>query len=1009
MSDFPWGKFSRRSRGIEKLESKEMLAANLGFQFDEDYILGYDSRQDKAGTVSVSQNQNAISLTGNTWKAVQLSYEVTPNTVIEFDFESTSEGEIHGIGIDADLSYEWKRDLFFAVYGTQSNVGNRDLEYFEGPGPKRYELPLGEYFQGFMNYLVFANDDDSQDPSSESQFSNLVIYEAGITQSIVSGNSINEDSLLLGDYPFLGYGGIAQYSRGEASLTDPRSVQLSGDTWQAMLFNYEVTPQTRLEFDFTASRQGDLQGIGIDTDLQRSEDDIWFRLQGDSDSFGIDGFDSLQTGAYQHYDIALGDYFQGRIKYLTFGNEDGRENPDAVSAFSNIRIYEGVIDYSAMPILSYGGTKQDGNGQVSASATGETLSLSGNTWKAIPYQYDVTPETVIEFDFSSNSEGELFGIGIDTDLELSHHDYWFTLRGSQQNFGIRDFMFQSPSINRYVLPIGEFYQGSIEYITFGNDHDVDNPTAQSSYSNLRVYEMGENSQTANFSYDVVIYAATPAGVMTAVEAAQQGKSVIILEPGSHVGGMMSSGLGHTDAKYRSAVGGLSREFFERVQEYYDQPAAWTAENPEDYDQYDPNADTMWRFEPHVAESIFEGFLDELFIPVVRQHRLDRDSGVLMNGQSITSIATEQDAIFEGKVFVDTSYEGDLMASAGVTYTIGREANNVYGETRNGVQPTNKLGAISPVDPYVVPGDPSSGLVYGVQAEQIAPTGTGDELIQAYNYRLTLSRDPSNQVPFEQPANYDESKYELLFRYYEAGNNANPFTGTHAMPNLKTDSNGAGVFTIDMIGANHDYVEASNVERELIVQEHKDYIQGLLWTMANHERIPVWKQNWISQFGLSADEFTDNGNWPYQLYVREARRMVSDYVITEANGLGTRFVEDSIGVATYNLDSHHAQRFVGSNGDVRGDGNVTLSIPAPFGISYRSIIPKTGEANNLIAPLAVSASHIAFGGIRMEPSYMVMGHAAGAAASLVIDTHTTVQDLDYSLLRQELLAGGQILE
>ena len=981
----------RKSR-IENLERRELLSGNTQVLFDLEYLHSYDRIQDRKGTVSVGDDSKSLELQGNNWKAVSLPYNITPDTIIEFDFESDSQGELHGIGIDSDLTLDLPTDVFFAIYGTQSLFRGHDLDPYPSTGVKRYRLPIGEYYQGHTNYLVFMNDHDVPDPTSVSKFSNVVIYEAGIR---------------LSSFPLVPHGGLEQARNGTAEIKpDGRTIELQGNIWESMLFSYDVTSRTRLAFDFTSSKEGELHGIGVDTDLQLSSEDTWFNLYGTQRTFGNRDYDNLGGETTRHYDIPLGEYTVGRINYIVFGNDHDVANPDSDSVFSNLRMYEAGIDFATAPLTSYG-RGQDREGSVEIEDDGTTLRMTGNLWKALPWRYEVTPETVLEFEFEQGAEGELHGIGIDNDLELSS-ETWFNLAGTQSSFGVRDYEKQHPGMHRYVIPIGRYFEGTMEYLVFGNDHDVPNPTGESTFSNVRIYEETENHHAPEFQYDIVVYAGTPAGITSAVQAAKLGKSVVIVEPNKHVGGMMSSGLGLTDASRRNAVGGLSQDFFQRIKSHYDDPLAWNIGDQASYSEYSATADTMWRFEPHVAEAVFEDMLAELFIPVIRQSRLNRESGVEKIGETISSIATETNLIFDGQVFIDASYEGDLMAASGVSYYVGREGNAVYGETLNGVQPSSFLEPPNPIDAYVVPGDPTSGLIPGVHATEIAETGSADHRTQAYNFRLTLTNDQSNMVPFEEPPNYDASQYELYLRLYEAGNRVTIFS-FHEMPNHKTDSNGASAFSIDVIGENYNYPEASYEERETIVRKHREYIQGLIWTAATHPRMPAWVRNLTSSYGYAADEYLDNDHFPFQMYVREARRMVSDYVMTEANGRGTRVAPNSIGLANYPMDSHYVQRYADADGQVRGEGAIFAHISEPFPISYQSIVPSVGETNNLIVPVAVSSSHVAFGAIRLEPSYMVLGQSAGTAAVIAIDGNTTVQDVDYAALRAQLIADGQIID
>jgi hypothetical protein len=363
------------------------------------------------------------------------------------------------------------------------------------------------------------------------------------------------------------------------------------------------------------------------------------------------------------------------------------------------------------------------------------------------------------------------------------------------------------------------------------------------------------------------------------------------------------------------------------------------------------------------------------------------------------------------MFIDATYEGDLLAAAGVTYTIGRESNDEYGETCNGVQKARNVKNhrfVVPVDPYIVPGDPASGLVSGIHGDAPGEESQADRRVQAYCFRMCMSNVSENRRPFPKPANYDEARYELLLRNFEAGDRRVPMHPL-MMPNGKTDTNNNGAFSTDNIGMNYDYPEASYGRRTEILHEHRDYQQGLMWTLANHPRVPAEVREEMEQWGLAKDEFTDNGNWPTEFYVREARRMVSDYVMTEHDTRLARQPEDSIGMGSYNLDSHNCQRYVDAAGHAANEGDVQVAPGGPYAISYRSIVPRRGEAGNLLAPVCISASHIAYGSIRMEPVFMILGQTAATAACQAVDDGVTVQDVEYKQLAKRLLADGQVLQ
>lgn len=523
---------------------------------------------------------------------------------------------------------------------------------------------------------------------------------------------------------------------------------------------------------------------------------------------------------------------------------------------------------------------------------------------------------------------------------------------------------------------------------------------------------GGTVRAAEREYDVVVYGGTSGGVSAAVQAARLGRSVVLIEPGTHLGGMTAGGLGATDIGNKAAIGGLSREFYRRIKKRYADDAAWTWERRADFKGtgHDPKDDAAWTFEPHVAEQVFRALVREHNVPVVLGKRLDLAKGVRTEGKRIVSVTMESGETYRGKVFIDATYEGDLMAKAGVSYHVGREANRVYGETLNGVQVKNATHHqfVKKVDPFVKPGDPSSGLVPRVQAGPPGADGEGDDRVQAYNLRLCATDRPTNRRPWPKPARYDERQYELLLRNFEAGDDRLPWHPL-LMPNRKTDSNNNFAFSTDDIGSNYAYPDGDYAVREKVWQEHLDYTQGLMWTLANHPRVPEKVRQHFRTWGLAKDEFTDTDNWPWQLYVREARRLVGEYVMTEANCRGRRVAEDPVGLAAYTMDSHNVQRYVTKEGFVLNEGDVQVGGFPPYPISYRAILPKADECTNLLVPVCLSASHIAYGSIRMEPVFMVLGQSAATAAALAIDENVDVQRVDYRRLRERLLRDGQILE
>ena len=518
------------------------------------------------------------------------------------------------------------------------------------------------------------------------------------------------------------------------------------------------------------------------------------------------------------------------------------------------------------------------------------------------------------------------------------------------------------------------------------------------------------------TYDVVVLGGTSAGVAAAVQTARMGKSVVLIEYSPHLGGLSSGGLGATDIGNKAAIGGIAREFYERIYDYYTREDAWKYQQREQYDNSKSweQEKTWWMFEPHVAEQVFNDMVRQAGINVVFGERLDLKNGVIKEGNEIVGIRMESGRVFRGRVFIDATYEGDLMAKAGVCYTVGREANSEYGETYNGVQTRQAVyhQFDKPVDPYVEPGKPESGLLPGVHGGSPGLEGEGDKRVQAYNFRICLTDVPENRLPFPNPAGYDPLRYELLLRYYEAGYSDIPFT-LHGVPNRKTDSNNNHAFSTDHIGANYDYPEGDYAIREKIIADHENYQKGLMWTLANDRRVPEAIQARVNRWGLAKDEFTDNGNWPHQLYIREARRMISDYVMTEHNCTGRVIAPNPVGLAAYTMDSHNTQRYVETRGFdrpfARNEGDIQIKGYPPYPISYASIVPKKEECSNLVVPVCLSASHIAFGSIRMEPVFMVLGQSAATAACIAIDGHTSVQDVEYERLRERLLRDGQILE
>lgn len=511
-------------------------------------------------------------------------------------------------------------------------------------------------------------------------------------------------------------------------------------------------------------------------------------------------------------------------------------------------------------------------------------------------------------------------------------------------------------------------------------------------------------------FDVVVYGGTAAGVTAAVQVAKEGKSVILIEPSQHIGGLTSGGLGATDIGNKAAIGGLSRRFYERIYAHYQNDKAWQWQKREDYRSRRAKAGdkAMWTFEPHVAEQVLRAMLDTHGVRFVLGKRL-KPGLAKKDGASITSITMASGEVISGRMFIDATYEGDLMAAGRVRYTMGREGNTTHNETLNGVQAGNARHHqfIKPVDPYVKPGDPKSGLLPGIRRGPLPADGTMDRGLQAYCFRMCTTDVRENMAPWVKPLDYDEQLYELLFRNFEAGDMRKPWHPIW-MPNRKTDTNNNFAVSTDWIGQNYDWPHADHEERQRIFDAHLSYQQGLMWSLAHHPRVPAKIRAYFQSFGPAKDEFTDHGHWPHQLYVREARRMKSDYVMTQHDCQGRRVVKDAVGLAAYTMDSHHVQRYVDEHGHVRNEGDVQVGGFPPYGISYRSIRPKREQCDNLLVPVCLSASHIAYGSIRMEPVFMVLGQSAASAACLAIDSKCAVQDIDIEALQKRLREDGQIL-
>lgn len=493
--------------------------------------------------------------------------------------------------------------------------------------------------------------------------------------------------------------------------------------------------------------------------------------------------------------------------------------------------------------------------------------------------------------------------------------------------------------------------------------------------------------------DVCVFGGTSGGISAAMQVSRMGKTVVLVEPGKYLGGLTTGGLGATDIGNKAAIGGISREFYQRLGRHY-------------------GTNEAWKFEPHVAEEVYLAMLMENNVP---WHTGQRLKAVKKSAGRLLEIFMENGNSFRASMFIDATYEGDLMAKAGVSYHVGREANRVYGETLNGIRAeTPKHQFTVAVDPYRLPGDASSGLLPFIQAGDGGTPAEGDRRVQTYNYRLCFTTNAARRLAVKPPPGYDPKQFELLGRYLEAllaagkKPNLSEFWNPIWLPNETTDINNNGGFSTDFIGANYEYPEASYERREQIAREHENYTRGFITFLATDPRVPENMRREMQAWGPVKEEFKETDGWARQLYVREARRMVSDWVMTEHHCRGHKKASDPVGLAAYNMDSHNCQRIV-KNGRVENEGDVQVPPMTPYPISYRSIIPKASECENLLVPVCLSASHIAYGSIRMEPVFMILGQSAATAAVIAIDDASSLANVSYEKLRARLLADKQVLE
>ncbi len=521
------------------------------------------------------------------------------------------------------------------------------------------------------------------------------------------------------------------------------------------------------------------------------------------------------------------------------------------------------------------------------------------------------------------------------------------------------------------------------------------------------------------AYDVVVYGDTLAGISAAIQATRMNKTVLLLSPTAHLGGVATSGLTATDMNRSASIGGIAREFYQEIYTHYLQTSAWRVQTRDEFFElskkrtYTGKNDSLrmqWVYESHVAERILGAMLSKAGVEVLRRKRIaEMPAAVELRDGRIVALRTEDGARHAGRVFVDASYEGDLMARAGVSHIVGREANRDFGETINGIRLAGVIGAgEKSIDPYVRPGDPTSGVLPFIDAKLWGQPGDGDSRTQAYCYRMTLTNDPANRLPIEKPSGFNPLWHEVLVRTLQLAPDTplQKIISLTPMPNRKTDTN-----QVNLIGGNRDYQTASHRERERLDRMHRDFAVGMLWVLANDERVPAAIREEMKPWGWPKDEFTDNGNFPHQLYIREARRMRGAFLMKEENLRREGRVDAGhpVAIGSYMLDSHVVSRVVDADGRLRNEGSHLESRTIrPYGISYYSLVPRREECRNLLVPVCLSATHVAYTSIRMEPVYMALGQAAGAAAALALEADGAVQDVPYPDLYDILNRAGQVM-
>ncbi|QIU95350.1 FAD-dependent oxidoreductase [Bacteroides faecium] len=517
-------------------------------------------------------------------------------------------------------------------------------------------------------------------------------------------------------------------------------------------------------------------------------------------------------------------------------------------------------------------------------------------------------------------------------------------------------------------------------------------------------------------YDICIYGESASGVIAAIQGARMGKKVVLISKNDHVGGLVTSGLTATDMNRNDLIGGITKEFYNKIYNYYLQPEVWRNQDRESfmvstlkrtYRGKNDERQIQWVYESSVAERIMRDMLKTAGVEILFNHRLDLDKNVRKEENIIRSIQLENGKVVEAKMFIDASYEGDLLARAGISYTVGRESNLQYGETYNGIRINYDQGKdLTKISPYIKEGNVKSGTLPYVTAQKWGKQGDADKRVQAYCYRMTLTNDPNNRISIQKPKNYNPLWYEIYVRMLklEPETKLQQIITLTPMPNKKTDTN-----HLDFFGASYDYAEADYKTRQEIEQLHKDYALGMLWFLGHDKRVPEHIRKEMLDWGLPKDEFTDTRNFPYQIYVREARRMIGTFVMTEKNVRKTDRTPagHSVGLGSYALDCHYVSRVIDQEGKLRNEGTI-FAPTIPYPISYYSLTPKEEECANLLATVCLSSSHVAYSTIRMEPVYMILGQSAATAAALAIDSDLPVQKISYDVLKYKLLQDGQLL-